>query len=337
VNLPSVRRGTISVSLCGAASNHNLMELSEAVASSIFTDGAVGTVGGVSVPMDETTLLVGSIAFLSLVGLAVMANEDHDGRDSKKQTVTKTISSSSAESSTTKATSKKEPSVASSSKSLETTTTTKPSSSSTTPAMENSTSVSDIDTNIVLDDSEGQESSEALLAAFTMGNEGLLRQSLSALMGRLRSARTSLQRERAMLHAEQSRRESIEQTAQRLALEVRELEDAYELEQNNVQRTLKQLETTQQSLYDTQVQLSTTQRELERVTTSLMQLETERQSLKQLTRVAYQLSKDRLRRRVQKIKERFISSPSSSSATNTTDVEENKEDESGTTPLPPSN
>jgi peptidoglycan hydrolase CwlO-like protein len=113
------------------------------------------------------------------------------------------------------------------------------------------------------------------------------------------------------------------------------LEDAYELEQNTVQRTLKQLETTQQSLDDTQVLLSTTQRELERVTTSLMQLETERQSLKQLMRVAYQLSKDRLRRRVQKIKERFLLSPSSSSATTTTDVEENKEDEIGTPSLPP--
>jgi hypothetical protein len=122
VNLRSVRRGAISVSLSGGASDHHLMELSQAVAStasSIFIDGAVGTVGGVTVPMDETTLLLGSIAFLSLVGLAVMANEDHDRYDNKKETVTKTASSSSSssssssESSTTKATSKAVPTVAS--------------------------------------------------------------------------------------------------------------------------------------------------------------------------------------------------------------------------------
>jgi chromosome segregation ATPase len=198
-----------------------------------------------------------------------------------------------------------------------------------------STSVSEnYENSVFFDDLEAQES-EALLAAFAMGNEGLLRKSLSALMGMIRSARTSLQDERALLRAEQSRRESMEQNAQRLALEFQALEDQYELEQNAVQRTLKLLETTQQSLDDTQVQLSTTQRELERVTTSLIRLEAERQSLRQLTRVAYQVSKDRLKRRVQKVKERFTSSPASSSATTTTDVENNKEDESGT-PLPPS-
>jgi len=134
---------------------------------------------------------------------------------------------------------------------------------------------------------QGKEADEA----FQSGNRGKLRQVIGGLLGSIRSAQNKVQSEREL-------REAAQADLKVVGEKFRDLEDQYELEQNQLQKTTKALETTQS-------QWTTTQRHLEDATVTLTELQKERKSLRKLGRVAWNLSKDRVQTRLQKVRSRL--------------------------------
>lgn len=127
--------------------------------------------------------------------------------------------------------------------------------------------------------------------AFKSQDRKSLRKVISGLVGSLRSARNDLRSERVL-------REEAEANLKVAGERFRDLEDQYELEQNQLQKTKKTLETTQ-------TQLSAATKKLYTTTETLEELQEERKSLRKLGRVAWNLSKDRFKNRYQKIRDRL--------------------------------
>lgn len=158
----------------------------------------------------------------------------------------------------------------------------------------------DGDQNRIIDDLTEDE--DNVLEAYEKENEGLLRASLSKLVGLVRTTRTSLN--------------EAEEKLKDVGEEMRNLEDKYELEQNALKRKDTELKKTQSSLRETQTMLRNTsesltlveqerdsiEAELKTTSTTLSQLEEERKSIRKLGRVALDLSKDRVRKRFQGFK-----------------------------------
>lgn len=133
------------------------------------------------------------------------------------------------------------------------------------------------------------ESREAL-SAFDQGNRSKLLSALGRLTGLVRSTRRSLTKEQQL-------REIAESNLKIVGEELRDVEDKYELGQNELNKTQKELQSTQSNLEQTQKQLQTT-------TQNLNELQEERKSLRKLSLVAWRLSKDRVKTRIQKIRRR---------------------------------
>ena len=148
------------------------------------------------------------------------------------------------------------------------------------------------------------DQNEALKAFERRDKAGFL-----GVWGRLQ---TRLQGTRQALQQEKQLRIEVEQELQEASEAMIELEDKYELEQNELNsvkqkllRTQTDLQQTQNQLrnavsqwQDTQADLRSTQKVLDKTTENLQQLEEERKSLRKLSRVAWQLSKERVGKRL---------------------------------------
>jgi len=132
-----------------------------------------------------------------------------------------------------------------------------------------------------------KEEDEAL-NCFDDGDRVGLYGSLGRLTGKIRWTQAQLQ-------AEQSVRKEIETKLKETAEEMHKLEDEYELGQNKLAATAKEL-------VDTKSNLSKAQEKITVVTSNLHKLEEERKSLRKLGKVAWNLSKERLRNRVRKLR-----------------------------------
>ena len=219
---------------------------------------------------DPMNLVLGGVALASVIGLAVLAASEEQPDSS--------------------------------------TTTTKSSESSARPAPKPKSNVSSTGVAINVSSSDGA-SSEDLIAekekamqAFRRGygaeSEELLQEALSTLIAKVESTRANLGQEKTL-------RTDVESQIAKLAQEMQDLEDKYELGQNALQRTIKALQRTEKDLGEAQKVLKETQESLELTAKSLAILEEERQSLRKLGRAAWQLSKQRVRRRIQSIRGRF--------------------------------
>ena len=137
------------------------------------------------------------------------------------------------------------------------------------------------------DDDLTKEEDEAL-ASFDEGDRVGLFGSLGRLTGKIRWTRAQLQKEQTL-------RQDAESKLTEAGEEMRDLEDQYELGQNKLAATAKELLTTKSTLGQTQKELSVT-------SANLQELQEERKSLRKLGKVAWNLSKDRVQRRVRKIR-----------------------------------
>ena len=126
------------------------------------------------------------------------------------------------------------------------------------------------------------------LAAFDQGDRVGLFGSLGRLTGKIRWAQ-------AKLKTEENLRQEADAKLNQTVEEMRDLEDQYELGQNELSRTTKDLLTTRDTL-------GKTQKELASASASLEELQEERKSLRKLGKVAWSLSKGRVQRRIQKIR-----------------------------------
>ena len=126
------------------------------------------------------------------------------------------------------------------------------------------------------------------LAAFDQGDRVGLFGSLGRLTGKIRWTQAKLQTEEKL-------RQEADAKLNQVAEEMRDLEDQYELGQNKLSRTTKDLLTTRDTLNKTQKELAST-------SASLEELQEERKSLRKLGKVAWSLSKRRMQRRIQKIR-----------------------------------
>jgi uncharacterized protein YqgV (UPF0045/DUF77 family) len=140
-----------------------------------------------------------------------------------------------------------------------------------------------------------EEESEAL-DAFKAGNEGRLRGTLSKLVSIIRAGKASLGEEKKLRFLAEAKLKEVTQ-------EMIDIEDKYELEQNALQRKTRDLQQTEATLEDTL-------KVFKKAEESLSELEAERQSLRKLARVAWQLSKGRVQNRVQNVRDRFKKSES---------------------------
>jgi hypothetical protein len=140
------------------------------------------------------------------------------------------------------------------------------------------------------DDEWVQQGREAMKALDTQ-DRGKLRGVVRGLLGSIRSTGTALGRERTLKEAAEAEMKVVGEN-------FRDLEDQYELEQNQLQKTTN-------ALTETKSQLTTTIRTLDETANSLTQLQEERKSLRKLGKVAWGLSKDRVKNRLQKVRGRF--------------------------------
>jgi hypothetical protein len=118
------------------------------------------------------------------------------------------------------------------------------------------------------------------MEAFTQDDRSRLRTILGGLVGSIRTARAAARDERTLRLTAQADVTAVGES-------LRELEDQYELGQNQLTKTQGQLRVTQ-------TELAATQRTLVTTSTSLTELQDERKSLRKLGRVAWQLSKARV-------------------------------------------
>lgn len=130
-----------------------------------------------------------------------------------------------------------------------------------------------------------------VMHAFQKQDRNQLRTILGGILGSLRSTRQELQSERML-------RQETEAALTVAGEQFRDLEDQYELGQNQLQRTRRALD-------ETQTQLVQTTEKLEVTSQSLEELQREQQSLRKLGQVAWRLSKDRVRNRLAKVRNRF--------------------------------
>jgi hypothetical protein len=133
------------------------------------------------------------------------------------------------------------------------------------------------------------------MEAFSLEDRGRLRTLVGGLLGSLRTARANTRATDLLRQAAQA-----ELTAAGAAL--RDMEDQYELGQN-------QLTKTQGVLRVTEGELAAAQSKLAATSESLRELEEERKSLRSLGRVAWQLSQERVGRRLPRVPRPFRSPP----------------------------
>jgi hypothetical protein len=133
------------------------------------------------------------------------------------------------------------------------------------------------------------------MEAFSQEDRGRLRALVGGLLGSLRTARANTRATDLLRQAAEA-----ELTAAGAAL--LDMEDQYELGQNQLTKTQGVLRVTESELAAAQSKLATTSE-------SLRELEEERQSLRTLGRVAWQLSKERVGRRLPRVTRPFRSPP----------------------------
>ena len=142
---------------------------------------------------------------------------------------------------------------------------------------------------------------EKALNAFRRGSSEDLQDAISSLISKVETTRVNLGKEKAL-------RADAESEISKIALEIQDLEDKYELGQNALQRTIKSLQKSDKDLGEARKTLEETRKSLEFTAASLAKLEEERQSFRKLGRAAWQLSKKRVRGRFESVRSRFRSS-----------------------------
>lgn len=141
---------------------------------------------------------------------------------------------------------------------------------------------------VVVDSFADVTEAREALSAFDQGSRSGLLSSLGRLTGIVRSSRRELQKETTL-------RQQAEANLKMVAEELRDVEDKYELGQNDLNKVNKELQFTKSDL-------TKTLQQLEETATSLEELQEERKSLRKLGVVAWRLSKDRVKTRIQKIR-----------------------------------
>lgn len=138
---------------------------------------------------------------------------------------------------------------------------------------------------------EEDEEEGLALKAFEERNRSVFRDALTGLVGKLTTSRRKLDEESKLRHRAEAKLRAA-------AVEMTELEDKYELGQNDLQRVNDQLQHTTDLLQRTDKDLQTTLR-------SLSELQSERRSIRKLSRVIWKLSKERTQKRVRTIGDRL--------------------------------
>ena len=129
------------------------------------------------------------------------------------------------------------------------------------------------------------------LQSYKQANEGGFRRALSSLMGKVHLTRVALDEE-TLAHKETQKKLSTAMN------EFHDLEEKYELGQNEMERTTMELA-------KVKVVLEDTGKTLERTSDSLDTLTEERQSLQKLGRQAWRLSRERVGCRIQNVGHRL--------------------------------
>lgn len=129
------------------------------------------------------------------------------------------------------------------------------------------------------------------MRAFRNQDRNQLRIMVGGMLGSLRSTQQEFDSERII-------RQETEVALQVAGEQFRDLEDQYELGQNQLQRTIRALDETQSQLVQTSEKLHVTSQ-------SLQELQQERQSLRKLGQVAWRLSKDRVCNRLAMVRKKF--------------------------------
>ena len=239
---------------------------------------------------DVVDLTAGGVAVLSLLGLAFLSSswqkQPPESSNNNEQQTNET---------TTTARTSKDSNVAAV---VQTTPEQESSSSSSPPSLLTTTVTPEEDKkSSKMDDSDNDDltlDQQRAMSAFQQGNETGLRQALRSLADRIRTARA----------AQAERQRVVESELRDAAERLRQIEDDYELEQTARLQATELLQDAQQRLDTTQQRLNQTQESLVTTRQELADLRAERQSLRKLSGVAWQLSRERVQTRMRSVRER---------------------------------